>query len=102
MSFTNCVNRFAWAERNIDDGKHGILAEVDNPNALAEGMMSAIRDKHNLDLIYKRSHDLELIKFLINILKYSKESRSQFLTHDGMLDQLGESQISIFKFAIFK
>ena len=34
----------------LDDGKHGILVEVDNPNALAEGMMSAIRDKHNLDL----------------------------------------------------
>ena len=35
-----------------------------------------------------------MIKFLINILKYSKESHEvNFLTHDGMLDQLGESQI---------
>ena len=35
-----------------------------------------------------------MIKFLINILKYSKESHEvNFLTYDGMLDQLGESQI---------
>ena len=57
----------------LDDGKHGILVEVDNPNALRDDV-GAIRDKHNLDLIYKDLRILELIKFLINILKYSRKS----------------------------
>ena len=63
MSFYQLCQRLPHGPREIlDDGKHGILVEVDNPNALAEGMMSAIRDKHNLDLIYKRSQDFRIDK----------------------------------------